>query len=628
MSDLEITIKKLVPNATKIEYWGSSVAIYVPDLKEFYEDKTKIRSIATEIKKKVLIRANPENRKNEEKTRALIEELVKEAGITNIYFNHYLGEVHIEALKPGIVIGKNGEHLKIIASETGWVPVVLRTPTMPSTIIDGNRKSDIAYAEEKKKFLIKVAKSLERKSSEHSWIRFVTLGAFREIGRSCLLIQTKNSKILIDAGIHTGLNPLNASSEDLYPYVNMLGFPINDLDAVILTHAHADHVAFLPFLFAAGYDGPVYATQPTKDLTALIQNDYLNVLTKGYGANTPYTKKDIQKELRNFITVNYEEIVDITSEIKLSFYNAGHILGSAIVHLNIGEGKHNILHTGDLKFGFGRLLNPAHTSFPRADTLFIESTYGGKNDVMPQRAESEAKLMSIINETLLNKGKVLIPVFAVGRAQEVLLAIEAHVKQNKDWNYPIYIDGMILEASAIHTAYPEYLKENIEKRILSNDSPFEIEHLKIAVGMDKQSIAEGEPAVILAPSGMLTGGPSVEYLKLLADDTKSTLIFVGYQSALSLGSKIQQGIREFQLPDEDGSKHYTLKMRVETAEGFSGHSDRRQLMAWIKNINQKLRAVYTMHGDYNKTDEFAKDIAKTFRVHAEAPFNMEARRLK
>jgi KH/beta-lactamase-domain protein len=526
------------------------------------------------------------------------------------------------------VIGKNGEHFKLIAANTGWVPVALRAPTMPSAIVEGNRKAEIAYSDEKKKFLFKVAKNLEKHEIASGWLRVVMLGAFREIGRSCLLVQTKHSKVLIDAGVHTGLNPINAQPEDLYPYVNMLGFPINDLDAVILTHAHADHVDFLPFLFAAGYDGPVYSTPPTKDLAALVQQDYLNVLSRGYGANTPYTKKDINKELKNFITVNYNEIVDITSEIKLTFFNAGHILGSSLVHLNIGEGKYNILHTGDLKFGFNRLLNPAETQLPKIDTLFIEATYGGKNDIMPPRKESEQKLLSIIEETLAKKGKVLIPVFSVGRSQEVLLAIEDHVRNNKDWNYPIYIDGMILEASAIHTVYPEYLREAIEKRILTNDSPFEMEFLKIAHGIDKQAIAEGEPAVILAPSGMLTGGPSLEYLKLLAEDERSTLVFVGYQSALSLGSKIQQGIREFQLQDEDKVKHYTLKMRVETAEGFSGHSDRRQLIAWIKNLNQKPRNVFTMHGDYNKTEEFAKEITRLFKIPAEAPFNLEARRLR
>ncbi|RME80266.1 MAG: hypothetical protein D6769_00020 [Methanobacteriota archaeon] len=369
-------------------------------------------------------------------------------------------------------------------------------------------------------------------------------------------------------------------------------------------------------------------TPPTREITALLQRDYLNLMKKAYGTEPPYSKKHIQHELRNIITLNYGEVADITPEIKLSFYNAGHIIGSASAHLHIGEGKHNIVYSGDIKFGFTQLLNPADTSFPRSETVFIESTYGRRKDIMPNRRESEAKLMRIIKETVAKRGKVLIPVFAVGRSQEVLLTIENYARDNKEWNVPIYIDGMVLEASAIHTAYPEYLKASVQRRILSNDSPFEFEHIKIAQGVDRQTISEGEPAIILATSGMLTGGPSVEYLKLLSDDSNSTLVFIGYQSALSLGAKIQQGVKEFQLMEEGKPKQYTLNMRVETAEGFSGHSDRRQLFAWLKNFRTMPRTVFTMHGDYNRTEELARDIARSFKIHAESPANLEARRLR
>ena len=630
--NIEKKVNEVFDGVVKVELWGSAVAVFVRDFAKYYQNREKIRELASLLRKRVVVRAAPNSRKDPERAKRFIEETIpKDAGITNIWFEPHFGEVHIEAYKPGLVIGKNGENLKRIAAETGWSPVVLRTPTMPSFTVEGVRKSDLAYAEDRKKFLTKIGKELLKPTPETTWIRAGMMGAFRQVGRSCVLIQTKHSKVLIDAGVQTGLNPALASADDLYPYVNMLGFPINELDAVIISHAHMDHIGFLPFLFAAGYDGPVYMTPPTKELTALLQRDYLNLLRKAYGTNPPYTKKHIQHELRNTILLNYGEVTDITPEIKLAFYNAGHIIGSSIVHLNIGEGKHNVIYSGDIKFGFTQLLEPAATSFPRAETVFMEATYGGRNDIMPNRRESEQNLMRIIKETIAKKGKVLIPVFAVGRSQEALLAIEHYAKEDKDWNTPIYIDGMVLEASAIHTAYPEFLKANVQRRILSSDSPFEFEHIKIAQGVDRQSISEGEPAIILATSGMLTGGPSVEYLKLLADDPNSTIVFIGYQSSLSLGAKIQQGIREFQLPEGDKLKQYELKMRVETAEGFSGHSDRRQLMAWMKNLianSSKPRAVYTMHGDYNKTEELARDISRSFKLHAEAPHNLEFRRLR
>ncbi len=629
ISKIQSKIKEVLgSDLVDVELWGSVIAVYVRDLSKYYNDRSFLRQLASELKRKVVVRAIRDKRASPEKTRELIDKLCAEAKLTNVWFNDAFGEVIIEAYKPGLVIGKGGANLHEIASNTGWVPIIKRAPTMPSFTVEGVRKSTIAQADQRKKFLQKVGKELLKPTPDTTWIRAVMLGAFKEVGRSALLIQTKHSKILLDAGVHTGLNPITADKESLYPYVNMFSFPIQDLDAVVISHAHMDHVGFLPFLFAAGYDGPVYMTPPTRELMALLQLDYYNLMNKVYGTDAPYTKKDISHELNNVIPVQYGEVVDITPEVKLTMYNAGHILGSAITHLHIGEGKHNVIYTGDFKFGPTKLLNPAHVSFPRADSIFMESTYGGANNITPNRHESDEKLLNIILETVQNKGKVLIPVFAVGRSQEVLLTIEAFAREYKDWNIPIYIDGMVLEASAIHTAYPEYLKSSVQRRILSNDSPFEFEYLKIAHGVDKQSITDGEPAVILAPSGMLTGGPSVEYLKLLAEDDKSTLIFVGYQSALSLGAKIQQGVREFQIPSDGKLKHYHMKMRVETVEGFSGHSDRRQLLAWIKNLNSKPRRVYTMHGDFARTEELAQKIKKSFGIHTESPWNLEARRLR
>ena len=626
---MESKVKELLNgDFIELELWGSTVAVFVRDISKYYSDRSVIKELASTIKRKVVIRAERNKRALPEKTKKVIEEVCGDATLSNVWFNDAFGEVVIEAHKPGKVIGKGGINLQKIVEETGWIPIIKRTPTMPSFVIEGNRKSEINGAIQRKKFLQKLGNKLMKPAPETTWIRAVMLGAFREVGRSALLIQTKHSKILLDAGVHTGLNPATAKGEDMYPYINLFSFPIQDLDAVIISHAHMDHHGFLPFLFAAGYDGPVYTTAPTKDLMALLQLDYLNLMNKVYGGEAPYSKKNITNELNNVITINYGEVVDITPEIKLTMYNAGHIIGSAITHIHVGEGKQNIIYTGDFKFGPSKLLNPAHVSFPRAETIFMESTYGGVHSITPNRRESDEKLMEIIKETTSKGGSVLIPVFAVGRSQEVLLTIESFARHNKDWNIPIYIDGMVLEASAIHTAYPEFLNKYLEKRILSNDSPFEFEHIKIAHGVDKQTITEGEPSIILAPSGMLTGGPSVEYLKLLAEDEKNTLVFVGYQSALSLGAKLQQGIREFQLPADGKMKHYNMKMRVETIEGFSGHSDRRQLLAWIKNLNSKPRKVYTMHGDFTRTEELAQQIRRSFGVSSDNPWDMEARRLR
>jgi predicted metal-dependent RNase len=328
------------------------------------------------------------------------------------------------------------------------------------------------------------------------------------------------------------------------------------------------------------------------------------------------------------VTVDYGEVIDITPEIKLTFYNAGHILGSAMVHLHVGEGLHNLVFSGDIKYGFTRLFDQANTNFPRCETLFLDSTYGGRNDVQPNRFEADKRLVESAIAVCQRGGKVLIPTFAVGRSQEIMLVFEEFASKTKDFIYPVYLDGMILEASAIHTAYPEYLRHNIQRRILSNDSPFENKIFE-PVKKDRKEIAEGAPAIIIAPSGMLSGGPSVEYLKLLADDPKNALFFVGYQSALSLGRKIQRGMKEVPTVGEDGrATSLKINMQVETIEGYSGHSDRPQLLALLKNMRPKPERVFTLHGDETKCEDLSRTIARLMHIDSRAPMNLDSIRLK
>jgi hypothetical protein len=261
--------------------------------------------------------------------------------------------------------------------------------------------------------------------------------------------------------------------------------------------------------------------------------------------------------------------------------------------------------------------------------LLIESTYGGRSDFTINRFDSEKNLSDMIKTAIDRRGKVLIPVFAVGRSQEILLVLEDYYRRNPDFNVPVYIDGMVLEASAIHTAYPEFLREQLMRRILSDRSPFESPMIKVAKGTDKEEIVNGEPCIILAPSGMLAGGPSLEYLKMMADDEKNLLIFVGYQSALSLGSKIQRGQTEIPTIGDDGkTKMINIKMQVATAEGFSGHSDRSQLMAYLKNLRPTPDRIITLHGDWGKTEDFARSASMALHKEGRSMANLEAIRLR
>ncbi len=627
--DIEKIITETMPKeceVTRSEPEGLSTVIYIKNIGAFYQNDQLIRQLAGALKKKVTIRVDPSALMNVEDAKRLIEQTIPaEASIRSIRFVPEMCEVHIEALKPGLVIGKGGSVLKEIMLRTGWAPIAIRSPTMPSVTLEGVRKIAVAEAAERKKFLVNIGKKICQPVAASDWIRVVSLGGFREVGRSCLLVQSPNSKVLIDVGVNTATgDPTKA-----YPYLNMTGFSISEIDAVVISHGHMDHMGFLPYLFAYGYDGPVYCTPPTRDLMVLLQQDYINIAKKAFNVEPIYSKKDIYNELRHIITVDYGEVVDITPEIKMTLYNAGHILGSASVHLHVGEGAHNLVYSADMKFGFTRLFDPANTRFPRLETLLIESTYGGKNDHSIARFDSEKNLWDIITATVNRRGKVLIPVFAVGRSQEILLVLEDFYRRNPELNIPVYIDGMVLEASAIHTAYPEYLREQLQRRILSDRSPFESPMIKVAKGADREAIANGEPCIILAPSGMLAGGPSLDYLKMMCGDERNTLVFVGYQSALSLGAKLQSGQKEIPTIGDDGkTKMLDVKMQIATAEGFSGHSDRAQLMAYLKNLRPTPERIITMHGDWGKTEDFARSAGMMLRKESRAMANLEAVRLR
>lgn len=626
-SELQKRIETLLPlgcSLEKVELEGPDLVVYINGINKFYEAENPVRDIASGVKKKIIVRSSAGNLLPPDEAKEKIKKLVPpEGGVSEIRFCDDFHEVWIEAMKPGLVIGKGGAILKDIIKQTGWAPKVLRLPTIPSEVIKGIRSSLLKEAVARKKFLSKTAKRIFTAQPKTSWVKSTALGGFKEVGRSAMFLQTSNDKILIDCGV----NPDTFEPSVTYPYLSTLNIPLDEIDAVVLTHAHLDHSGFVPYLFATGYEGPVYMTPPTRDLMALLCFDYIKVM-KRTGATPAYSEKDVRKAIAHTVTRDYGEVTDITPEIKLTLHNAGHILGSAMAHLHISDGLHNLVYSGDIKFGGTRLLNSAATTFPRIETLFMESTYGGRDDVTPTRIEAEQKLTRVIQETISRKGKVLIPVFSVGRSQEVMLVLEDYARRNKDFNVKVYLDGMVREASAIHTVYPEYLRDNVQRTILSGHSPFESPIFELVKG-DRQEVTEGEPCVILAPSGMLSGGPSVGYLKLLAENPNNTLIFVGYQAVNTLGRKIQRGDREVATIGEDGRlESIRINMRVETCEGFSGHSDRRQLMAFARSLRPKPSHIYLMHGEESKCDDLSGTLSKILRIEARAPMNLDGIRLK
>jgi len=599
---------------TKVEFEGPEIGVYTKNPLYFLENESAVAKIANTLKKRVNIRSDASILTPPEHAKEVIMAVVpEEAGITDIEFVPEFGTVIIEAKKPGLVIGKGGSTLKQIVEQIGWLPTVVRSPTMESNILKGALHLYVKHAKDRKKFLKNVSVRINRGlKTEKLWVRIHALGAAREVGRSAFLVETPNSKILLDAGVNI------ASREEMFPALDVLRFPLDEIDAIIVSHAHLDHCGLVPYLYKLGYEGPTYCTPPTRDLAALLQFDFVDVLVKD-GQEPPYSERDVKNAALHCITRNYGEVTDITPDIKITFHNAGHVLGSSIVHIHVGQGFHNIVYTGDLKFGFSKLLNPADTRYPRVETLIIESTYGGREDFHPSRRDTEERLESIIKDTIEQGGKVLIPVFAVGRGQELMLTLEDMYRRN-GFDVPIYIDGMIKEAAAIHTAYPEYLRKDVQRRILRNDSPFEMEHFVVVDPKKRDEVLEDGPAIILAPSGSLTGGPAVEYFKRLAEDPRNAVVLVGYQFEGSLGRKLQKGIREIPVKGDNGKlRALQVKMRVETLHGFSGHSDRRQLEAFIAKLSQKPKRLIVVHGDEEKAVQFSRDMGRKYRIESTAP---------
>lgn len=591
---------------TKIEFEGPEIAVYVKNPSVLADKGEIVKKIAKDIKKRIVIKADEKARKDKKETEEIIRNLVpKEAEIVNIKFDDELGEVLIKAKKPGLVIGKGGVLQNRIFYETYWRPIIVREPPLRSRTIDSILTHIYNETEYHAKILKVFGERIHRELLfKDRSVRVTALGGFYEVGRSAVLVETPESKILLDVG----LNPSVTGGEKFYPRLDIDQVRLEDIDAVVITHAHLDHCGMVPLLFKYGYNGPVYTTAPTRDIMALMQLDALDVAEKE-GRATPYTAKEVRKELLHTITLDYEEVTDIAPDVKLTFYNAGHIIGSAMAHLHIGEGVHNIVYTGDFKYAKTKLLDKANDEFLRVDTMIMETTYGAQEQ--EGREEAEEKLINIINGTLNRGGRVLIPVLAVGRGQEIMLVLNEAMKNKKIPEVPIYVTGLVDEITAIHNAYPEMLSREVREAILYKDeNPFTSEFFHRIEGF-REDIAQGEPGIILATSGMLNGGPAVEFFKTMAPDSKNSIIFVSYQAEGTLGRKVRDGVKEIQIIDRDGRvENIRIEMEVNHVEGFSGHSDRRQLLYYLRNLSAKPRNLVLNHGEPIAIESFRRQVER------------------
>jgi KH/beta-lactamase-domain protein len=634
LEDLKSKIIGEVPDdisISDVKYEGPELVVYTRDPKKFAQNGDLVRKLASKLRKRITVRPDPDTLSHPESAREEIMEVIpEEAGVTDLDFHADTGEVIIEAQKPGMVIGRHGSTLREITQRVGWTPEVVRTPPIESSTVSNVRNFLKQEREERREILERVGRQIHRKEmADEQWVRITTLGCCREVGRAAFILSTAETRILIDCGDKPG-------AEGEVPYLQVpeaLGAGANNLDAVVLTHAHLDHSALIPLLFKYGYDGPIYTTEPTRDLMGLLTLDYLDVAAKE-GRTPPYESSMVREAIKHTVTLEYGDVTDIAPDVKLTLHNAGHILGSSIAHFHIGDGLYNVAFSGDIHYDDTRLFNGAVNEFPRVETLVMESTYGGRNDYQTDQEDSERHLQEVINRTHEEGGKVLIPAFAVGRSQEIMLVLEEAMRKGEIPSMPVHLDGMIWEATAIHTTYPEYLRDDLRDRIFHEDeNPFLAEEFNhIDGGEDeRQEIVDDGPAIILSTSGMVTGGPIMSWLRHLGSDPDSRMVFVGYQAQGTLGRRIQNGWDEIPINDRNGSGRsntLTLKMDVETVDGFSGHADRQGLENFVRTMNPRPEKVLCVHGDESSTQDLSSALYHEFNMRTFAPKNLETFRFK
>jgi uncharacterized protein len=620
-------LKEVLPETievTDIELEGPHIVLYTKQLDAFLSGGDYLRQVAQRLHRRVVVRSDPATLIDPKEAEKLVREVIPvEAEINQLFFEPETGEVTIEAANPGAAIGRGGSVLNDLKRRIGWVPTVVRTPPIPSKTVEEVRIHLRNSFDDRRSFLKKVGVRIARDPlPEKLWARSTALGGYREVGRSAHLLTTQNSKVLIDCGIDPG--------SDRTPYFNAPELlPLDSLDAVVVTHAHLDHCGLVPVLLKYGYKGPIYCTAPSRDLMTLMLLDAIKVVNQEARRGL-YDSSHVRELVWRTIPLRWGETTDIAPDIRLTLHNAGHILGSSICHFHLGEGDHNLAYSGDIKFERSWLFNPATNRFPRLETLVLESTYGGYRDLQPSRQQATDEFSALATKILSRGGKLVVPVFAVGRSQEVMLVLEEKMREGKIPRVPVYLDGMIFEATAIHTAYPEFLNSQLRTQIFQQgDNPFlsDIFH-RVDSGQMRSGILDSkEPCIILATSGMMSGGPVMEYFRAWAPEEKNGLLFVGYQAEGTFGKRLQRGMSEATFLDGSRQASVPVKLEIATIEGFSGHSDRVQLMNYVASLDPRPQRVILNHGEESKIIDLASSLHKRYNLESRAPFNLEAIRV-
>jgi len=426
------------------------------------------------------------------------------------------------------------------------------------------------------------------------------LGANKNVTGSCFLLKTKKKNILIDCGIFQGYDVFQRNYEDL-------SFDPKEVDFVLITHSHLDHIGRLPKLVKGGFKGKIISTAPTKNLAPIMLEDSYYIMkgqAKSLGKEPFFGRKDLRELKKLWEPIDYDEKVKLSPNIECRFINAGHILGSATIEVWVKEGnkKKKIVFSGDLGNPPVPLLD-APQFVKEADYVVLESTYGDR--VHEDREERKELLENAIEDVITSKGTLMIPTFALERSQEILYELNSLVENHRIPQIPIFIDSpLAIKALDVYKEYPELYNKKASYLVESGDDLFQFKGLKLCETTEESKKINNlePPKVIIAGSGMSTGGRILHHEIRYLSDPQNCLLIICYQAEGTLGRKIFDGAQKVDIFGES----IPVNCRVEAIGGYSSHADQPRILDWVKKIEKPIEKIFMVHGERKASEELAQ----------------------
>ncbi|PIY75067.1 MAG: MBL fold hydrolase [Candidatus Portnoybacteria bacterium CG_4_10_14_0_8_um_filter_40_50] len=439
-------------------------------------------------------------------------------------------------------------------------------------------------------------------------------GGTRIVSGSCYLLEAEDKKILIDCGLFQGPREFEKKNYEPFP------FNPKEIDSVIITHSHLDHIGRLPMLVKAGFGGKIFATPPTIEFTHLMLEDSKKVLAekaRHADAIPLFYEGEIDELMKFFVPVKYHEKVNISDNISFEFYEAGHILGSAFVKITLSEGKNKktIVFSGDLGSSTVSILRPLE-KINQADYVLIESAYG---DRLHERG-SQAKdiIEDTIEETITNGGTLMIPSFAMERAQQLIYHLNELVENKRIPAVPVFIDSPLTnEITRVYEKFTNYFNDEVQDLIKKGDDIFKFPGLKFTptIKESKEINNVHPPKVIIAGSGMSQGGRILHHEMRYLSDSRNTLLMVTYQAQGTLGRRIFEGAKEIEILDQK----IPVKAKIKSIGSYSAHADQKGLIDWLGAIRKPVKKIFVVQGEEKPALALAQKIRDEMGTEAEMP---------